>query len=203
MRCKSLFRKDFFASLSLRDGVGFWVFILMLACIGRLESKPVSTFLPEASDSISPKIFRHEFGLGAGTSTGAGLAYRIWKGKLGLQLLTLAYHTVRVEHYTFGFTFMHTIIRNDISNFFVYQSNRYRSVTSYREMVAYRQGGYQYTSAKTIDWANGIGLGYEIFRSSGKSNPIGISFMTGLATYRNFSAANLTAEISVMYKFNK
>lgn len=178
---------------------------ILLLCLAIPEALPARTQLVYffgQSDSLNNRVYRHEIGIGIGTTTGTGLAYRIWRKKLGLQVLILPYHTAIVEHYTFGFTLMHTLVRNPVSNLFLYQSNRYRSSTDYRVMDGpWRNGGYSYTSAKTIDWANGLGLGYEILIGKGTYRPLGISMMTGWGFYRTFTRVNLSGEIGVVYKF--
>jgi hypothetical protein len=164
----------------------------------------------EAPDSsINGMPVNHELGLALGTTIGYGLAYRIWAGKIGGQIVGAPFKTTDVEQYNVGLTLLYSLVKKDIYRFFLYQSNQYRSSNQYYAATSYydwtTQINYIYAqpTLKTRYWAHGIGMGFEIYRPVEKANPFGITFMTGLGSYKNFTQANLTAEISVLYKFRK
>lgn len=183
-------------------------------CLGMDNSaaKVQELFHPpvEESDSTFNKVqLNHELGLALGTTTGYGIGYRVWAGKIGGQIVGAPFKTTDVEQYNVGLTLLYSLVKTDIYRFFLYQSNQYRSSNTYYAATSYYDGttqiNYIYAppTQKSRNWAHGIGMGFDIFRPVEKANPFGITFMTGLGSYKNFTAANLTAEFSVMYKFRK
>lgn len=154
---------------------------------------------------------RHEIGFAAGYTTGYGLAYRTWRGRLGAQVVFAPFKVETIERYSAGLSFFWSLVRTDISNFFIYQGNHFysnnryynESYPLYDTFTNTVTGYYRDPNVHEKYWNHGAGIGYEIFRRPGKSNPFGASFMFGMATYNNFEGANLTGEVSFMYKFGK
>jgi hypothetical protein len=174
------------------------------------ENIEMADSIGSVSDFNQKKVNRHELGFSAGTSSGYGYAYRLWHGKLGGQIVFMQYHRSYIERYVLGLTFMHTLIRNEISNLFIYLSNGYIARNRYYKAglnySSRLESSYFLNEAQTNRkriLSHGIGIGYEVYSMPGKLNPFGLSFMSGLATYHNFTRANLTAEISVMFKFRR
>jgi hypothetical protein len=188
--------------------------VLASQCLGRdiasmgVHSNLISSM--EEPDSTTNRVqLNHELGLALGTTSGYGIGYRVWAGKLGGQIVGAPFKTTDVEQYNVGLTLLYSLVKTDIYRFFLYQSNQYRSSKTYYAATSYYDGTtqinyiYAQPTLKSRYWAHGIGMGFEIYRPVEKANPFGITFMTGLGSYKNFTQANLTAEISVMYKFRK
>lgn len=153
--------------------------------------------------------FRHELGLAAGMTTGYGMGYRLWKGKLGAQLVTAPFKSTVVERYVGGLTLLFTLGQSDVYRFFMYQSNQYSSSnryfppTSYFDEVTGQEIVYAPPTQKIQGWAHGLGLGYEVFYRPGRQIPFGLSFMTGWGVFDNFQSSNITIEAALLYKFRK
>lgn len=96
-------------------------------------------------------------------------------------------------------------MRTPVSTFFIYQGNNFRTVNIYQQAVEFRAGYYQVRGVTRRNQYGdcSLGLGYEMFRRPGKFNPIGLSIMAGLGGYDNLKIISYSAEISVLYKFNK
>lgn len=155
-------------------------------------------------DSVIPSSrFRHELGLSLGTTSGYGLGYRLWSGRIGGQIVGAPFKNTVISAYNVGMTFLYYLVRTNIFQFLLYQSNQYINSNEYFSNNLYPVSRYYGSSFRNRYWSHGIGMGFEIYRPVEKANPLGITFMTGLGSYRDFTAANLTAEISVMYKFRK
>lgn len=177
-------------------------------CLGKNQSTKYS-LMEEPDSMITPTKVNHELGLALGATSGYGISYRLWIGKIGGQIVGAPFKTTDVEQYNIGMTLLYSLKKTDIYRFFLYQSNQYRSSNTYYAVTSYydwtTQINYIYAppTQKSQYWAHGIGMGFEIFRPVEKANPFGISFMTGLGSYKNFTQANLTAELSVMYKLRR
>lgn len=80
-------------------------------------------------------------------------------------------------------------------------TNRYYN-QGFRTAVGKQVEYIRYTK-KDRNWNNGLGIGYELFRGPGSFNPFGLNLMIGYAAYKNFTEANFTGEIALVYKFGK
>jgi hypothetical protein len=160
-------------------------------------------------DSTSKKI-THDIGIAGGFTTGVGLAYRVWRGKWGAQVAFAPINTGDFEFYSVGFSYMLALKANNMNRFFLYQGNHFVSLVNYTEASI----DYNYTSGVGVPGAtipaktegsryfnNGLGFGYEFFENEGKPSLFGFSLQAGLAAYQNFTRANLTGEVSLMYRF--
>lgn len=147
---------------------------------------------------------RHEVGFSAGTTTGLGPTYRLWLNRYGIQINAHTALKENREFYKFGYCFFFSLLRTPVNNFFLYQGNNIRFISEYqmRSNWPISWDPMPYTNYTQKGDAS-LGLGYELFQGPGKLNPIGLSIMTGLGAYDNLKTISYSAEIAVLYKFNK
>jgi hypothetical protein len=187
--------------------------VLLLASISGLTAQ---TDPPDAAvEGIKPGVvFKHELGIAAGLTTGFGPSYRLWANRIGGQVCFTPINDGSMELYSAGLTLMFSMAKTETSNFYLYQGNHFLSRAQYLagtyeyQYLSTGPGVSTYTTVyvpprteKNQYLNNGVGIGIEVFHKDRNISPFGFNLMCGLAGYRNFTRANFTGEIALMYKF--
>jgi hypothetical protein len=156
-------------------------------------------------DTMKTLRIRHEVGFAAGFTISYGPAYKIRMNRFAAMGTFAPFVRYNIENYSAGLSFQYMIQSTPVSNLFVYQGNRILSSTQYDNTwnLPPLSPLWMKETFKEYLFSHSLGLGYEMFRRPGKKNPLGFSLMAGWAVYDNFNAGMLTAEMSIMYKFNK
>jgi len=178
--------------------------LILFLCFGFTGS---SFLLAQSMDDIPTKVplkFHHEMGVSAGFTAGLGPAYRFNLNRMGMQLTFAPFYQSTRESYFTAFSFLYSIRRWDSGNLFLYQGNYFMSTNRYESYrYGYKNGLAVNFTMKDRNWNHGLGIGYELFQKPGKYNPFGLSLMAGYAVYKNFTEANFTGEVALMYKLGK
>jgi hypothetical protein len=152
----------------------------------------------------------HHVGLTAGWTTGVGLSYRYWPGKLGVQAALLpVYNSNDNEGYNFlslGLTGLYKLSERTRSNLFLYGSGHY--LNSRLDYTKDKDNpGLGETTAQVGRFNAGSGVGIDA-RMLGNDD-LRFNFMLGIAGYnlatsvaeaRGFGI-NMTAEASIFFRF--
>ncbi|MFW5793201.1 MAG: hypothetical protein ACOCWC_02875 [Bacteroidota bacterium] len=160
----------------------------IIAFIVLFSSFQITSHAKENQDNNEK--FKHYLGVGAGLTTGHGISYRFWPEVFGAQLTFAPYKDANSINYNIGFTFLFKIIKTDITNFFIYQGNRY----FYEKHEAYDNSGEESISSNLN---NGIGIGIEFIIW----DRVSFNIMGGYASYDNFDKINFTGEAGLYYIF--
>jgi hypothetical protein len=143
--------------------------------------------------------YKYGIGLGAGFTTGYGISFKYLPNKFGAQINFAPFKNDNTERYSIGLTFIYTLIAAKKTNLYLYQGNHYY----YNSTVSGYYSGNNfnsYTPYKTTTTSyvnNGLGIGVRLFLG----NRFELNFMTGYASYKNFTNVSLTAETALHYRF--
>ncbi len=169
-----------------------------IACMAiLLFCKTVPAPAQTPAEPVTPVVFKHAVGGGAGFTTGYGLSYRYTPGKFGVQVNFAPYHDKETDRFSTGLTFLYTVIRNANTSLYAYQGNHYY----YNSQITYVYNPNKPTPdeqhSKSAYMNNGLGFGIEVIIAK----RIGLNLMGGYAFYDNFNYLNLTGETALYYKF--
>lgn len=145
------------------------------------------------------KNLKHALGAGAGFTTGYGLSYRYTPSKFGIQLNFAPYKTKETSEFSYGLTFLYTLIKNEKTSLYIYQANHFY----YNTRIEYKYSSvppYSTTGTSKVNnsyWNNGVGFGFEILLAKN----VGLNLMTGYASYVNGEQLNITGETAIYFKF--
>jgi hypothetical protein len=141
---------------------------------------------------------KYGIGAGAGFATGYGLSFRYVPKKFGAQVNFAPFKNTDTERYSFGVTFLYTIIENRITSLFIYQANHYYYNSQMVYVYNETKPDVALQELQTEQYVNnGVGFGIEIIMAK----RIGLNLMTGYAFYKNFKQLNITGEAALHYKF--
>ncbi len=147
--------------------------------------------------------FRHAIGMGAGFTTGYGLSYRYFPGKLGYQLTFAPYGTENTSRYSAGFTFLYPLILAESTTLYLYQGNHFyyssdRIFYLEADKTTEAYEPTEFTGRRTDRFTNhGVGFGIEM----NFAKRMGFNLMAGYATYDSFNKVNVTAETGLYFKY--
>jgi len=144
----------------------------------------------EELESKEPFRLKHNLGVATGFTTGWGLAYRYFPGKLGYQVNMIGYKDVDKGDLSIGGTLLYSLYTNYYSNLYLYQANSY-----YYKYPAYAYGGL--LTPNTFN--QGFGFGIELIAAKYLS----FNLMLGYGALRNWTVISPTVEVALFYKFNK
>ena len=126
--------------------------------------------------------------MGAGFTTGYGLSYRFWPGKLGLQGTFAPYSNQDMSDYSIGVTLLFKLVETEKVNLLLYQGNHY----------IYRKHKYDNSDdVNTRHFNNGLGIGIEFIILK----RVSFNLMGGYAGYRNFERIAPTGETGLYFRF--
>lgn len=162
-----------------------------------------------AQEEIEPKSterFNHSLGFGAGVSTGYGLSYRYFGGKLGAQVNFAPYKDETKVIMSTGLTFLFRLVELEKISFFAYQANHF-----YFEEESYTYTDYEYdyyngnnTTAKEVTYSNerkffnnGAGIGLEFT----PNKRLSFNIMGGYGCQEDFKKISFTGETAIYFKF--
>lgn len=137
--------------------------------------------------------FNHYMGVGAGLTTGNGLSYRYIPDNFGAQLTFSPYIKENSTIYNLGLTFIYRLIKADITNFYIYQGNRYY----YSKTKQYNPDNSVETENIASYFNNGVGIGIEFILLE----RVSINIMGGYAAFDNFQEIDFTGEAALYYIF--
>jgi hypothetical protein len=147
------------------------------------------------AQETKPNTFKHALGAGAGFTTGYGLSYRFMPIKLGFQINFAPYKTETISRFSYGLTFLYTLITTEKTSLYVYQANHFYSNTNTQ---GYNPVNNLYDKKEEESYFNnGLGFGFEILIVKN----VGLNLMTGYASYRNGKELNITGETAIYFKF--
>ncbi|MBA3900013.1 MAG: hypothetical protein H0X62_07355 [Bacteroidetes bacterium] len=176
-------------------------YLTILAAFVALNLQSTKTWAQETEPE--KESYKHGLGIGAGFTTGYGLSYRFFPGKLGFQLNLAPYKTAETARYSAGLTFIYPIIPGNITTLYIYQGNHflYSSERIYFEDNTRTIESWEPTefTGQRVDqfFNHGIGFGMEIVFAK----RMGLNLMAGYAAYDNFKMLNVTGETALYFKF--
>lgn len=152
----------------------------------------------------------HHVGLTAGWTTGVGLSYRYWPGKLGVQAAILPIYNSNTNgdynFLSFGMTGLYKLAERQRSNLFLYGSGHYlNSRLTYALDRDNPDLGDTTAQVGRLNAGSGVGIDARMLGN----DDLRFNFMLGLAGYnlaanvaeaRGFSI-NMTAEASIFFRF--
>ncbi|MBN1132597.1 MAG: hypothetical protein JXA39_05960 [Bacteroidales bacterium] len=154
-------------------------------------------------EEMSSPLLKHEIGMAAGWSTGYGISYRYWPGRIGIQMTTTPYFEKNYSAASFGITGLMTLSEIQWMRVFLYLGNHY---LYYRSMdyYGYDQFGNPVELSEPVNKSSGryilgIGPGFELML--GKK--FGFNIMFGFRSdwspddYR----ISVTGETGIYYRF--
>ncbi|MES2837378.1 MAG: hypothetical protein V4667_07640 [Bacteroidota bacterium] len=154
-----------------------------------------------AQDTLTDKKdvqLKYGIGAGAGFATGYGLSFRYVPKKFGAQVNFAPFKNKETERYSFGVTFLYTVIENRLTNLFIYQANHYYYNSQMVYVYNETKPDVTLQELQTEQYVNnGVGFGIEIIMAK----RIGLNLMAGYAFYKNFKQLNITGEAALYYKF--
>lgn len=173
-----------------------------LLLISSLFFITIGVFAQEKKDR-----FNHSLGFGAGVSTGYGLSYRYFGGKLGVQVNFSPYKDETKVIMSSGVTFLFRLVELEKLSFYAYQANHFYYE---KESYTYTEYDYEYSNGTTITTANkvtylneqkyfnnGAGIGLEFT----PSKRISLNVMGGYGGQKDFRKISFTGETAIYFKF--
>lgn len=140
-------------------------------------------------ESKTENEFKHSLGLGAGATTGLGLAYRYMPGDFGITAMFAPVSDNYMTMISAGITFSYRLAETEKVNFFLYQGNHLLHEKWNKDMP-------QYTESSTII-NNGIGIGLEFIIY----DRVSLNFMGGYANFDSFRRIGFTGETALFFRF--
>ena len=150
-------------------------------------------------------VYPHQLGLHAGSSTGIGLSYRYWPGKLGIQATFIPLKTDDSWKDLMG---IQQFYRNIVPQIQFARNTTFISIglTGLLTLKPYDHfnlfsylGNHLLFLDENTYYNTGIGLGFAI------DKPVSFNFMVGYGLYDILNGINLfpTLELGVYYRFQK
>ena len=142
---------------------------------------------------------KHALGAGAGFTTGYGISYRYTPNRIGVQVNFAPYKTKEKSMYSTGITFIYSLMKTEKTNLYLYQANHYFSSSESVKIYGSLTPPNLLRTEKKDEayFNNGIGFGMEFIVAS----KVGLNFMTGYASYKNFEEFMMTGEFAIYFKF--
>ncbi len=150
----------------------------------------------EVPDDNEPLIFG--IGAAAGFSTGYGLSFRYWPGKVGFQFTTAPYISKEETMVSLGGTMLFTLKEEHIIRLYLYWGNHFLV-----DRYSYEYSQYPPDESREFHWITGVGPGFEFTIAQRMS----FNLMFGIASYsisrngENIWMLNMTAESGLYYRF--
>jgi hypothetical protein len=156
--------------------------------------------------------FKHEVGINAGFTTGAGFSYRRWYDKIGFQITGLPVKTDETTIYNGAVTFLYSFKEKSFFRFYSYLGNNIVHFNGTEDAAQsifpdpFNNNYYDYDDPnfysrrkKFTHYNLGMGSGV----SFGKE--VAVNIMLGYGFYDVFGSLNMypTAEIGLYYRFNR
>lgn len=150
-----------------------------------------------AQDNNKPIDRKHGIGIGVGSTTGYGLSYTYFPGKVGFLTNTFFYLDEDVRKADLGGMVMYSLYRGQNHVFFTYLSGYYHY--RYDKYFTYDYPTYVpvYYINEEKEFHMGPGVGVEIYKKN-----FGVNMHIGFAAYNNFSTFSMLAGgIAIHYRF--
>jgi hypothetical protein len=137
------------------------------------------------------RFFKQGLGVGFGQTTGFGLSYRYFPGKLGVQGNLGLYSDPVYRFVNVGATFLYSIHASSFSNFYIYQANSY----NHQRYTPYDEPLFGLIP-NTTNIGLGLGLELVVFDN------FALNIMYGYGVQGKFKTILPTPECALYYKFN-
>ncbi len=166
------------------------VFLIVLFLLNVPVSSQNRTDVLYRNDSTKCK---YALGLGAGFTTGYGLAFKFTPHKFGLQTVVFYRSNEKQTRSSIGLTLLYTLLEDKRTSFYLYQGNH----LNYTSIHYDSSSSLSHYNGTTLVFNNGVGLGVELI----PGNHIGFDFMGGYAFFDSFTKLSFTGEIGIYYNF--
>lgn len=151
-----------------------------------------------AQDETATKVKKNEFGIHAGATTGIGLSYRHWFGKLGFQLTGLP---IKTENFTFisgGVSLLYNFYDAKYVRVFGYIGGHYYQDRHNDEDYNILTGDYESHKYEDSFYNFGFGPGFAF----GKEVRFNLQFGYGFYDVTESFDMYPTGEIGIYFRFN-
>ena len=176
---------------------GFFALLILSFCLLPVESQE-----NRQDPSAGETNLKHGIGMAAGWSTGYGISYRYWPGKVGFQLTATPYFEKDFAQPSLGVAGLLKLTEIEWLRFFLYLGNHYlyRSYENYSQWDEFGNPVGPVVKDRQHRYIAGIGPGFEFLL--GKK--FGLNLMFGFRSDWHSSGdyiISFTGESGVYYRF--